>query len=49
MNPQDEEWREERLIPAFAVNAGRSAAELIPTPMAEADRFASGARRSMTI
>jgi hypothetical protein len=38
MNPQDEEWGEERLIPAVAANAGRSVAELIPTLMAEADR-----------
>ena len=43
MNRQDEEWGEERLIPAVAANADRSAAEMIPSLMAEADRFVSGA------
>jgi sigma-B regulation protein RsbU (phosphoserine phosphatase) len=43
MNGQDEEWGEERLIPAVAAYADRSAAEIIPSLMAEADRFASGA------
>jgi phosphoserine phosphatase RsbU/P len=43
MNPQEEEWGEERLIPAVEKNADRSAADLIPALMAEADRFASGA------
>ncbi len=43
MNVQEEEWGEERLIPAAAASAGRSAAEIIPSLMAEADRFASGA------
>jgi phosphoserine phosphatase RsbU/P len=43
MNRQEEEWGEERLIPAVAKNADRSAADLIPALMAEADHFASGA------
>ena len=43
MNNEDEEWGEERLIPAVASNAGQSAAEMIPSLMAEADRFVSGA------
>lgn len=43
MNQADEEWGEERLIPAVASYADRSAAEMIPSLMAEADRFVSGA------
>ncbi len=43
MNNEDEEWGEERLIPAVESNANRSAAEMIPSLMAEADRFVSGA------
>jgi sigma-B regulation protein RsbU (phosphoserine phosphatase) len=43
MNKEEEEWGEERLIPAVAANAGRSAAEMIPSLMAEADLFVSGA------
>lgn len=43
MNMQDEEWGEERLIPAAAAFASQSASEIIPSLMAEADRFASGA------
>lgn len=43
MNREDEEWGEERLIPAVATYADRSAAEIIPSLMAEADRFVSGA------
>ncbi len=43
MNKEEEEWGEERLIPTVAANAEHSAAEIIPSIMAEADRFASGA------
>lgn len=43
MNGKDEEWGEERLIPAVARNAGCRAADIIPNLMAEADRFVSGA------
>ncbi|MBV8552083.1 MAG: SpoIIE family protein phosphatase [Acidobacteriaceae bacterium] len=43
MNNQDEEWGEERLIPAIAANSAQPAAEIIPSLMAEADRFVSGA------
>jgi sigma-B regulation protein RsbU (phosphoserine phosphatase) len=43
MNLQEEEWGEERLIPALAAHAEEGAAEIIPHLMAEADRFASGA------
>jgi sigma-B regulation protein RsbU (phosphoserine phosphatase) len=43
MNPQDEEWGEERLIPAVAQNARQPAAAIIPSLLSEADRFASGA------
>ncbi len=43
MNNEHEEWGEERLIPAVESNADQSAAEMIPSLMAEADRFVSGA------
>ncbi len=43
MNNEDEEWGEERLIPAVEANAQRSAAEMIPSLMAQADKFVSGA------
>ncbi len=43
MNKAEEEWGEERLIPAVEANAERSAAEIIPSLMAAADKFASGA------
>jgi phosphoserine phosphatase RsbU/P len=43
MNQQDEEWGEERLIPAISAQSERRAAEIIPALMAEADRFVSGA------
>ena len=43
MNLGDEEWGEERLIPAIAACSSQTASEIIPTLMAEADRFTSGA------
>ncbi len=43
MNPQDEEWGEERLLPAAAAESGQPAGDMIPFLMAAADRFASGA------
>ena len=43
MNKDDEEWGEERLIPAIASHASETAADLIPCLMAEADRFVAGA------
>ena len=43
MNPEDEEWGEEQLIPTAAAHVHQSAAEIIPSLMAEADRFADGA------
>jgi phosphoserine phosphatase RsbU/P len=43
MNNQDEEWGEERMIPALAACADKSAEQIIPIIMAEADRFADGA------
>ncbi|HZS52942.1 MAG TPA: SpoIIE family protein phosphatase [Bryobacteraceae bacterium] len=43
MNRADEEWGEEQLIPTAAANADKSAAEIIPFLMAEADRFSDGA------
>jgi phosphoserine phosphatase RsbU/P len=43
MNKQDEEWGEERMIPALAACADKSAGQIIPIIMAEADRFADGA------
>lgn len=43
MNHDDEEWGEERLIPAVASYADHRASEIIPKLMAEADRFAGGA------
>ncbi len=43
MNREDEEWGEERLIPAVAACADQRASEIIPNLMAEADRFVSGA------
>ncbi len=43
MNRADEEWGEERLIPAAAAHGQKTAAEMIPLLMAEADRFVAGA------
>ncbi len=43
MNKEDEEWGEERLIPAVAAHSSECAAEIIPKLMAEADRFVAGA------
>ncbi len=43
MNAADEEWGEERLIPAVAANAARSSADMIPQLMAAADLFVAGA------
>lgn len=43
MNNEDEEWGEERLIPAVEAAAGQDAADMIPALMAQADEFASGA------
>lgn len=43
MNAEDEEWGEERLIPAVAAHKEASAAELIPALMQEADQFVAGA------
>jgi phosphoserine phosphatase RsbU/P len=43
MNQADEEWGEERLIPAISAQSERCAGEIIPALMAEADRFVSGA------
>jgi len=43
MNRQDEEWGEERLIPAIAAHSVEPAAQIIPSLMAEADRFVAGA------
>jgi sigma-B regulation protein RsbU (phosphoserine phosphatase) len=43
MNESEEEWGEERLIPAISTQSDYRAAEMIPALMAEADRFVSGA------
>lgn len=43
MNNEDEEWGEERLIPAIAAHSSEQAADIIPHLMAEADRFVAGA------
>ena len=43
MNRADEEWGEEHLIPAAAAHSNKSAAEMIPQLIADADRFADGA------
>jgi sigma-B regulation protein RsbU (phosphoserine phosphatase) len=43
MNSQDEEWGEERLLPALQLYADQSAAEIIPSVMAAADIFVDGA------
>ncbi len=43
MNLAEEEWGEERLIPAISNCAELSAACMIPSLMSEADRFVSGA------
>jgi sigma-B regulation protein RsbU (phosphoserine phosphatase) len=43
MNILDEEWGEERLIPAAVAHSKESAANLIPALMSEADRFVAGA------
>jgi phosphoserine phosphatase RsbU/P len=43
MNCEEEEWGEERMIPALESCATRTATEIIPAMMKEADRFANGA------
>jgi phosphoserine phosphatase RsbU/P len=43
MNREDEEWGEERLIPAIMECADRPAVEIIPALMRAADRFVDGA------
>jgi phosphoserine phosphatase RsbU/P len=43
MNNQDEEWGEERMIPALTACADKSAEQIIPIIMEGADRFADGA------
>ena len=43
MNNEEEEWGEERLIPAAVACGAKPAAEMIPLLMADADRFAAGA------
>jgi phosphoserine phosphatase RsbU/P len=43
MNVNDEEWGEERMLPALEACAGERAADMIPIVMAAADRFADGA------
>jgi sigma-B regulation protein RsbU (phosphoserine phosphatase) len=43
MNFKDEEWGEERMLPALEACAGERAADMIPSVMAAADRFADGA------
>ena len=43
MNAADEEWGEERLIPAAFAHAKDSAADIIPELMADADSFVAGA------
>jgi phosphoserine phosphatase RsbU/P len=51
MNNEEEEWGEERLIPALANCLDKPAAEIIPEIMAEADHFVAGAAQhdDMTI
>ncbi len=43
MNNAEEEWGEEHLIPTAAANVDKPAAQMIPSLMAEADRFVNGA------
>jgi sigma-B regulation protein RsbU (phosphoserine phosphatase) len=43
MNKEDEEWGEERLIPAIAAHAAAPAADIVPYLIKEADRFVNGA------
>ena len=43
MNAADEEWGEERLIPAAFAHSKERAAKIIPELMAEADSFVAGA------
>ncbi len=43
MNKEEEEWGEERLLPALEGCVHQSASAMIPTVMAEADRFVDGA------
>jgi sigma-B regulation protein RsbU (phosphoserine phosphatase) len=43
MNAAEEEWGEERLIPAIAANRDCRADDLIPTLLTEADKFVAGA------
>jgi sigma-B regulation protein RsbU (phosphoserine phosphatase) len=43
MNKDEEEWGEERLIPAVAAHARERAVDIVPGLIADADRFVSGA------
>jgi sigma-B regulation protein RsbU (phosphoserine phosphatase) len=43
MNKDEEEWGEERMIPAVAAHAEERAVDIVPGLMADADRFVSGA------
>jgi phosphoserine phosphatase RsbU/P len=43
MNDADEEWGEERLVPALEACASQRASQMIPSIMAAADLFVNGA------
>ncbi len=45
MNPAEEEWSEENMMEAVKANWGMTAAELLWTLVAEADKFAAGAKQ----
>lgn len=45
MNPQDEEWGEDAMLVELKKVYGKPAAEILPYIVAEADRFANGAKQ----
>jgi sigma-B regulation protein RsbU (phosphoserine phosphatase) len=45
MNPQEEEWGEDAMLAELKNVYGKSAAEILPYIVAEADRFANGAKQ----
>lgn len=45
MNPQDEEWGEEKMLEAIKANFDLPAAEMLKYLVEQADEFASGAKQ----
>jgi sigma-B regulation protein RsbU (phosphoserine phosphatase) len=43
MSKDEEEWGEERLVPAVAAHASERSVDIVPSLLADRDRFVSGA------